>query len=180
MAQVYEQPDGSPFVTYAAPGHEKSRADSAEEALLDALLEGEQAYLFAECLRRQKTQTFERATIAITDRRLIVIGPAFPWGHTVKEAHPLTDCTVINGKERIDGSRLMVLGHDRGALCLYFPRSHRDDADAVLDAIGSQPAQEVEEPPQVQAQVPAGSVIDLQQFSRIMHSLDPSDQDDSD
>jgi len=179
MVQPYEQPDGSPVLIYAAPGHEKSRADSAEEALLNALQEGEQAYLFAECLRRQKGQMFERTTVAVTDRRLIVIGPAFPWGHTVKEAHPLTDCTVVNGKERIDGSRLMIVRHDRGTLCLYFARSHREDADAVLNAIGFQPSSEVVEAPQ--PQIPAEPAIDLQQFSQIMHSLDPvSDQDDAD
>ena len=182
MVQAYEQPDGSPALIYEAPGHERSRADSAEEALLQSLQEGEQTALFTECLRRQKMQMFERAVVALTDRRLIVIGPAFPWGHTVKEAHPLTDCSVVNGKERIDGSRLMIIRHDRGTLGLYFARSHREEADAVLNAIGFQPAH-VEAVPEVAeappAPAPVEPTIDVQQFSQIVHSLEPVEEDDS-
>lgn len=184
MVQAYEQPDGSPALIYEAPGHEKSRADSAEEALLQALHDGEQTYLFVECLRRQKLQMFERAVVALTDRRLIVIGPAFPWGHNVKEAHPLTDCTIVNGKERIDGSRLMVLRHDRGTLCLYFARSHREEADAVLNAVGFQPshveaAPDVSAEPEPQPPTPAmDPVIGVQQFSELVQSLEATKKEE--
>jgi hypothetical protein len=112
---------------------------------------------------------------------LIVIGPAFPWGHTVKGSYPLADCSVVNGKERIDGSRLMVLRHDRGTLCLYFPRSHREEADAVLNAIGFQPTHIQVEPEVVEAppsQIPDEPAMQLQQFSQIVQSLEPNDEED--
>lgn len=187
MVQAYEQPDGSPSIVYEAPGHEKSRADSAEEALLQTLQPGEHTYLFTECLRRQKLLMFERAVVALTDRRLIVIGPAFPWGHEIKEDHPLASCVVVNGKERFDGSRLMVMRHDRGTLCLYFPRSHRDEADAVLNAVGFQPVerldslQEISDVAELDPPVPSGPAapnFSVQQFSELVHSLDSQDEDE--
>jgi hypothetical protein len=187
MVQAYEQPDGSPSIVYEAPGHERSRADSAEEALLQALQPGEHTYLFTECLRRQKFQLFERAVVAVTDRRLIVIGPAFPWGNEVKADHALATCTVINGKERIDGSRLMVIRHDHGTLCLYFARSHRDEADAVLNTVGFQPAersdslQEIPDAAELDPPVPSAPAVpnlSVQQFSELVHSLDPVNQDE--
>ena len=174
MAQAYEQANGSP-APHETPGSEKSRADSAQEALLKALQAGEETYVFVECLRRQKLKTFERAVVALTDRRLLVIGPVFPRGFDVREAHPLADCTVVNGKERIDGSRLMVLRHDRGTLCLYFGRSHREEADAILNAVGFQPT--VEAVPDVSSELQpppprSDPLVGVQQFSELLRSLE--------
>ena len=118
-----------------------SHPESAEELVADHLGSDEHVVAFAECLRKTKAQLFERASVVVTGRRLLVVGPAFPWGQEIKQQHPLESCYVVNGKERVDGSRLMVIRHDSGALCLYFSRHRRDEANSILDSVGLAPRQ---------------------------------------
>ena len=107
------------------------------EGLIEYLLEpGEQVAVTAECLRRVAIQLFEKATVVVTNQRLLVVSPCFPWGYKLREAHFLEDCRVANGKGRLDGSCLLVLAHDTGKLCLYLPRSRRREADAIVEAMG--------------------------------------------
>lgn len=111
------------------------------ETLIEYLLEpGEQVAVSAECLRRVAIQLFEKATVVVTDQRLLVISRCFPWGYKLKEAHFLEDCRVANGKGRLDGSCLLVLAHNAGKLCIYLPRSRRQEADAIVEAMGRRTA----------------------------------------
>lgn len=124
----------------------RGRADNPEEVVAAALYPDEHLWMMVECLRRRRLHIFERSVIALTERRLMVISPAFPWGYQLDGAYPLSSSWVVNGKERIDGSRLMVLKHEGGMLCLYFGRNHRDKAEAILTAVGLDPTRAA--PPQ--------------------------------
>ena len=139
-------------VAPAASSRSETRADSAEEVVVRVLVPGEKVELFVECLRRQKTRLFEKAVIALTNGRLLLVSQAFPWGFELHDDYARTTTWVVNGKERVDGSRLMVLRHNGGTICLYFTRHQRDEAEALLEAVGIAPK---DGPPPFQANDPA-------------------------
>lgn len=174
MTATPEAHMGSEPQVVDAESHPNIRAGSAEEIVARALLPGEQVVTFTECLRKVALALFEKTSITITDRRLLVIGPAFPWGQELKSTHELSACQIVNGKERVDGSRLLVVRHESGTICLYFPRSHQDDADAVLGAVRLSPG-----PLVVPAEAQSSPRVD--QFAIAMElaalSDDPEDSD---
>lgn len=121
-------------------------APSVADAVAPALVAGEHVVAAADCMRKLHVQLFERATVVTTNQRLMVVSPAFPWGHTVRAKYPLGDCKVANGKERIDGSRLLIIDTGSGTLCLYFSRGHREGADWIVESVGLAPNPNVARP----------------------------------
>lgn len=147
------------------------RASSPEEAVARALLPGEQVTFFAECLRRQKSQLFEKCTIALTQERVLIAGTAFPWGADVKQVHRLETCTIVNGKERPDGSRLLVLSTDNSPVCLYFKRTQIQAADAILARIGATRPNVHPIRPPVPMEAATGDAIDTFELGQELHGL---------
>lgn len=117
-------------------------APTVAEAVVHVLEQSERVVASAECMRRLHLQLFEKVTIVATDRRLMVAAPAFPWGHTIRASYPLGDCAVVNGKERMDGSRLLIIRHLSGNLCVYFSRHQQQEADWIVEAVGLAPRPE--------------------------------------
>lgn len=109
---------------------------SVEQVFAEALEVGEWIACFGECLRQIEPEGFERAAVALTQRRVLLVGPAHPAGYELKEAHDLHSCTIANGRERPDGSRLLVMRSATGAACLYFAPDHAQEAEAIVVAIG--------------------------------------------
>ncbi len=158
------------------------RSSSAEALVAQTLAAGEQVYLSIECLRRSSGEGFERTIVAVTDQHLLEIRPIFPWGYELFAAHPRGACRVVNGRERPDGSRLLIVRHESGPLCLFFQATQGSEADQVFEALGYDPAP----PPRTDAPpltvVPDPPEVDrfamAQEFSGILEALDESAEDE--
>lgn len=163
--------------TSAAP-----RSSSAEALITQATAPGEQVFLSVECLRRIGNQGFERTILAVTDRQLLEIRPIFPWGYELHAVHPRDACRVVNGKQRPDGSRLLILRHESGPLCLYFQSTQGAEADAVFGAVGYDPAPPPARHPTPLTVVPDPPDVDrfemAQEFSGILAGIDEADEDE--
>ena len=108
---------------------------SADKVLGEALEPGEQVEIFASALKREALHLFEKCKVALTDRRLIVLKPAWPWGYKVDRADPRAGCAVLKSKQKIDGSHLVIINGPDGVVGLYFSRGWRDQAAALLAAL---------------------------------------------
>ncbi len=109
---------------------------SLERPLAEVLAPGEVVTGYAEGLMRILLQLFARCATVLTDRRLLIFTPKWPWGYGLEAEYPRETCLILNHKERMDGSRLVIVRHSTGVRCLYFPRSWRDGADAIRSALG--------------------------------------------
>ncbi len=110
---------------------------SLEGTIQEALEPGERRVAFADVLVRVVLQLFERSALVLTDRRLIVLSPAWPWGYKVDAAMDRAGCRLERYKERFDGSRLMIVRNDDRNLCAYFGRSWQKEADMIRDELRS-------------------------------------------
>ena len=120
-----------------APVAPHSRVPS--QPFADSLIPGEKVHVTVECMRETAQASFEECVIATTDARLLIGRALSPWAVELESAHWLAGCLVINGKEHADGSRLLVVRHEGGALCLYFSPTRAGGANALLAALGSEP-----------------------------------------
>ncbi len=116
---------------------EGQEEDQIHRALADELEPGERVVVAADALLRVALQLFHRCGVALTDRRLILLKPSWPWGYKLDRAMSLEGCFLVNEKDRFDGSRLMVLKHRDvdGIIGLYFGRRWRDHSDAIVGAL---------------------------------------------
>jgi len=87
--------------------------------------------VYAEGLLRVVSPLFDKCSVVLTDERLIVLAPGWPWGFKVRGAESRAECAVVKHKMKIDGSRLMVLRHGEEVRCLYFPRHWQKEADRI-------------------------------------------------
>lgn len=162
------------------------RSSSAEALVAQAMAAGEQVCLSVECLRRTEGQGFERTILAVTDRHVLEIRPIFPWGYELNSVHPRDACRVVNGRERPDGSRMLILRHESGPLCLFFQATQGAEADAIFGAVGYDPAPPPTRAPSL-AVVPDPPVAErrevdrfamAQEFSGILEALDEAGADE--
>lgn len=114
---------------------EDARPGSVEDLIEKTVDPGEQVLFIAKVLRRMTFQLFEKAMVVLTDQRLIVLTPAFPSGWELNQAHANAACSILNTKERFDGSRIVAFSHEDGTLCLYFPRQWRAQAEWICQTI---------------------------------------------
>ena len=105
------------------------------EALDGHLQEGEQLESTAGTLQRVALQFFDRCQLVLTDRRLIVLKPSWPWGFRFEADYPREACRITKVKPRVDGSTLVVIGHAGEDLCFYVPRRSRDGGIAIMEAL---------------------------------------------
>jgi CheY-like chemotaxis protein len=118
------------------PAAPASATGNVDEAMKANLFSGESVELSAEALSRVTLQFFHRCQVYLTDRRLVLLKPAWPWGFKLAASHQRADCVVRTVKHKVDGSSLMVIQHPAGVECLYFSRKWREQADAIVAALG--------------------------------------------
>lgn len=118
-------------------GAEPARRNKLNEVVTESLQDGEQIKDQTDALLKVVSQFYAKCKVVLTDRRLIVLKQAWPWGYKVGETHALPGCTVLRKKERFDGSVLMIVRDREGEFCLYFSRRWREQAGAIAAAMGS-------------------------------------------
>lgn len=107
-----------------------------EAAIVSNLFTGEQLEISSEALARVALQFFHRCAVILTDRRLVVLKPAWPWGYKLHASFQRADCSIMKSKKKVDGSTLMIVKHPTGVECLYFARRWSYEANGIVDAIG--------------------------------------------
>ncbi len=85
------------------------RRNSPEAVIADHLGPGEHIEVAAEALRNLALGFFEKSYVAMTDRQLLILKPAWPWGWKVSSAHRRSACSLHASKVRIDGSILLIV-----------------------------------------------------------------------
>lgn len=129
VAAITSALEGSPQAT--------PNAERLEEALEGALYPGERLEVSAEALIRVAMQFFHRGAVYLTDRRLLIMKPAWPWGFKLDSTHGRGDLSVVKVKRKLDGSQLMVIRHATGVECLYFARRFQEQASAIVASLGT-------------------------------------------
>ncbi len=107
----------------------------AEEALQGHLEEGEAVMVSVGAMLRVALQFFDRCELVLTDRRLIVLKPSWPWGFKFEQEFHRSACSVRRHRQRLDGSQLLVVHADDEDICFYIPRRARDGGVAILEAL---------------------------------------------
>lgn len=105
-------------------------------ALAAMLLPYERVEVDAEALIRVTMSFFHRCLLCLTDRRIIVFRPAWPWGYKAFLTLDRGDCVVDRIKKKVDGSTLMVIKSSQGVHCFYLSRRWSDHAEALERALG--------------------------------------------
>jgi CheY-like chemotaxis protein len=108
-----------------------------QAALTTSLLPDERVELDAEALVRVTMAFFHRCLLCLTDQRLIVLKPAWPWGYRVSLAIDRDECVLDRIKKKIDGSTLVVIKHPRGIDCFYLSRHWKEQAETLERALSS-------------------------------------------
>ncbi len=107
----------------------------AEEALQGHLEDGEAVLISVGAMLRVALQFFDRCELVLTDRRLIVLKPSWPWGFKFERDFARSACSVRRHKKRVDGSQLLVVHVDGDDICFYVPRRSRDGGVTILEAL---------------------------------------------
>ncbi|MEX0991111.1 MAG: response regulator [Actinomycetota bacterium] len=111
------------------------RRNSPEAVIADHLETGEHIEVAAEALRNLALGFFEKSYVALTDRQLLILKPAWPWGWKVSSAHRRSACTLRRHKERVDGSLLLVVRNGTDLIGLYFGPGHKDQGSSIQRAL---------------------------------------------
>lgn len=98
---------------------------------------GEHVERRSDALMRIAPQFYAKCRLVLTDRRLLVLRQAWPWGYKVSDCYDRNASSVARNKERIDGSRLVWIRHDGQEPCFYFGRRWREEASALSEALGA-------------------------------------------
>ena len=106
-------------------------------ALATSLLPDEQVEMDAEALVRVTMSFFHRCLLCLTDQRLIVLKPAWPWGYKAFLTIDRAECVLDRIKKKIDGSTLVVIKHPRGIDCFYLSHRWQGQAEILERALGS-------------------------------------------
>lgn len=107
-----------------------------DDAVAANLMTGETVEVSAEALERVALQFFHRCSVVLTDRRLLILKPAWPWGYKLDFAAERSDCSITKNKKKIDGSNLLIIEHAGEVECLFFARKWGRHADALVEALG--------------------------------------------
>ena len=107
-----------------------------DDAVKANLLPGERVEVSAEALARVALQFFQRCSVVLTDRRLLVLKPAWPWGYKLDAAIDRLDCSVTKRKKKMDGSNLLIIEHRGEVECLFLARKWGRHADALVEGLG--------------------------------------------
>lgn len=109
----------------------------ASRVISDALRPGEEVLAYAEGLVRARLRLFERCVVVLTQRRLLILQPRWPFGYKLDRPFEVTGDTLVNSRQRVDRSTLAIVHDGPNARCLYFPRSWRRQAEEMLRYLGS-------------------------------------------
>ena len=122
----------------APPAEEAATLGVLDEAVTAALLPGENVQLSAEALARVALQFFHRCSVVLTDRRLLILKPAWPWGYKLDVAVERPDCALTKHKKKMDGSHLLIIEHGGEVECLFLARKWGEQAHALVAGLGGE------------------------------------------
>jgi CheY-like chemotaxis protein len=122
----------------APPAEAAATVGILDEAVAANLLPGESVEISSEALARVALQFFHRCSVVLTDRRLLVLKPAWPWGYKVDVAVDRLECRLTKHKKKMDGATLLIIEHGDEVECLFFARRWRTQADALVAAFGGE------------------------------------------
>lgn len=128
-----------PRRTLTAPKARRVRLPSlrVSRVISDALQPGEEVLAYAEGLVKVRFQLFERCVIVLTEHRLLILQPRWPFGYKLDRPFEVTGDTLVNSRQRVDRSTLAIVHEGASARYLYFPRSWRRQAEEMLRYLGS-------------------------------------------
>ncbi len=115
--------------------HATAVRGALDKAVGGTLQPGEQIVAFAEGLMKVVLQLFNKCAVVLTDRRLIMLSPSWPWGYRIDGSLPRSQCAIMNLKRKFDGSSLLILKHPGGVTCLYFSRHWQPQTDLLVAAL---------------------------------------------
>lgn len=118
------------------PPEKAATAGVLDDAVAANLLPGESVHISAEALARVALQFFHRCSVVLTDRRFLILKPAWPWGYKLDTAVDLSECSVTKRKRKVDGSNLLIIEHRGEVECLFLSRKWARHADALVEALG--------------------------------------------
>lgn len=119
------------------PSSEKSATIGVlDDAVTANLLPGERVEVSTEALARVALQFFHRCSVILTDRRLLILKPAWPWGYKLDAAVDRSECSVTRRKRKVDGSNLLIIEHPGEVECLFLSRKWGLHADALVEGLG--------------------------------------------
>jgi len=113
--------------------------ESVDQAVAQMLQPGETVEVTADALIRVVLQFFHRCRVVLTDRRVMILKQAWPWGYKVNAIYDRAGCGIVKYKQRVDGSQLIIIRHTQDVLCLYFHRRWREQAARIKDALPQAP-----------------------------------------
>ncbi len=112
-------------------------SDASFAMFSEYLAPGEGVVSYSDALVREDGIVFDKCKVVLTRQRLIIIKHGWPWGYKVDRTLPREDCRVLKEKDRFDGSKLMIIEHPGGVLCLYFGRGAQEEAATIRGELGS-------------------------------------------
>lgn len=121
----------------AAPAMDRGvpRGEAIAEVIAGHLESGEEIEIESDVLLRVAGQFLTRCRLALTDRQLILLKQAWPWGYKVSAVHQRASCSVSGHKERFDGSQLLAIQDGDEKIALYFGRRWSDNATRLREAL---------------------------------------------
>jgi len=139
--QIEDEPEGD-----AEPGgdrHPEWFETPENGVVFDHLHPGEKLLVYAHGLLQIKLQLFKKCKVAVTDQRVLLFEPKWPWGYGLARSLRRETCHVPSFKERRDKSQLVLLRHEdeheHRNFCLYFARRERKAATALRKMLGQEP-----------------------------------------
>ena len=118
------------------PSEKSATVGVLDDAVTANLLPGEEVEVSSEALARVALQFFHRCSVVLTDRRLLIFKPAWPWGYKLDSAADRADCAVTRRKRKVDGSNLLIIEHRGEVECLFLSRKWGRHADALVEKLG--------------------------------------------
>lgn len=105
-----------------------------DEAISNALRPDEQVVVKFDALLKLASQFHTKCKLLLTDRRLLVLRQAWPWGYKITDDLPLETSDIVGHKERFDGSQTIVVRHGNSQLSFYLGRRAQEQGRAILGA----------------------------------------------
>ena len=136
------------------------------EDISELLLPGETAVLAAPALRRVVLQLFSKCTVALTDKRVLVLAPVWPRGYGIEAGCDRTRCIVLGNRNRVDGSTVLALDFGDETIFLFLAKKVKGEADQLVAALS---ADSVAEPG---ALAVAQAEVEVEDFAEAVDALE--------
>lgn len=108
---------------------------ASREEISGLLQPGEATVLAIPAMRRVVLQLFSKCTIALTDRRVLILAPVWPRGYGIQAECDRTACAVLGNRSRLDGSTVVALGFGDETISLFLAKKVREEKDFLVAAL---------------------------------------------